>query len=396
MAVSAPTATAEPAWRLAAVFVVMMAAQSVAGMIFAAPPPILPMLAQEYGANGPWVARMVLSLSSFGLMLGALVSGWVVERGGVRRTIIGALVVYGLLGSSVIVIHSAWLLLGSRFLLGVVASFVTTACTVLLMNTFQGEARARFVGFQTGFGSIASVVIIAASGGLAQTFGWRAPFSIYGVFALIVVALALVSVPQTPVEAAAPKPAGSDGLLGLWLLFLVAAALFVIPIGLGGEMPFLLKDEGVTTPVVQSAVIGATTAFTTIASFAYGWIRAAIGARWTLAIGLLTMASGLLIVGLTRGALPAGAGTSLVGIGMGLFIPQLWARTAELAPEAVRPRALGFLNSAMFFGGFCNPFVFKPLHSLFGVTGAFTALGVMVAAGALAVIALRPKSLVAN
>jgi MFS family permease len=81
---------------------------------------------------------------------------------------------------------------------------------------------------------------------------------------------------------------------------------------------------------------------------------------------------------------------------MGLFIPQLWARAAELAPEAVRPRALGFLNSAMFFGGFCNPFVFGPLHSLFGVAGAFVALGAMVAAGAVAVFVFRPRALVAD
>jgi MFS family permease len=267
---------------------------------------------------------------------------------------------------------------------------------VLLMKTYQGDARARLIGYQTGFGSIASVIVILAAGGMAQSFGWRAPFGLYGVVAAIVVALAWASVPSTPAEVAALTPQGGHGLIRLWPLFLLAAGLFVLPIGLGAEMPFLLKDQGVTSPVAQSVVIGLVTACNTLGSFAFGRVRAAVGARWTLAIGLLATGTGCLVIGLSRGVVPAGVGTSFVGLGMGLFIPQLWARTAELAPEAVRGRALGFLNAAMFFGGFCNPFVFGPLHSLFGLAGAFAALGAMLAAGAVAVIVFRPKVLVAN
>jgi hypothetical protein len=40
--------------------------------------------------------------------------------------------------------------------------------------------------------------------------------------------------------------------------------------------------------------------------------------------------------------------------------------------------------------------VFGPLHSLFGVAGAFVALGAMVAAGAVAVFVFRPRALVAD
>lgn len=396
MAIAAPTSSAEPAWKASAAFVVMMAAQSVSGLIFAVPPPVLPLLAREFGSNGAFVAQMVIALSSFGMMAGALVSGWVVERGGVRQTIVASLVGFGLLGSGVLVVHSVWLLLGSRLLLGVVAAFITTACTVLITDTYHGSARSRVMGYQTGVGSALSVVCILAAGGMAQSLGWRAPFGIYAVFAAVVLALALASVPATQPQPAAETPAGGHGFLRLWPLYLTAAFLFVFAIGIGAQLPFLLQDHNVTSPVIQATIIGALTVFNSLASFAFGRIQAAVGARWTFGLGLMALGAGFVVIGVFPGAWAAGIGASLTGLGMGFFIPQLWVRASELAPEAVRGRALGFLNAVMFFGGFVSPFIFNPLHDLLGLAGAFIALGGAVLAGAVAVVIFRPKMLVSD
>jgi MFS family permease len=387
----APDSAVKPAWQVAALFVVMMAAQTVGGIVFGVPGPILPMLAKEFGEDGRTVAEMVIALPSLGMLLGAFISGWVVERLGLRWAIIGSAGAFGVLGSGVLAIDSAWLLLSTRFGLGVIGSFLTTACTMLLMQTYSGEQRSRFIGYQTGVGSAMSVIGILMAGAMAQTFGWRSPFIIYAIFAAIVVIVAVPSVPSGRSVEAADKSVKFN-FLSIWPVYAAAALLFVPIIGLGAELPFLMKERGEPSPMVQSIVLGILTVMNTLMAFNFSKVQGNLGGAKAFALGLLFYGTGFLIIGFVPGTITTGIGTGLIGMGVGLFVPQLWVWTGELSAEAVRGRALGYLTSAMFFGGFCNPFVYGSLHKIFGLPGAFVAIGAALALGGVAVVALRPKT----
>jgi MFS family permease len=163
---------------------VIMAGLSAQSLIFSVPPPVLPAMARALGADGAWVAQLVFVLPSLGLMLAGLASGWVVARAGLRRSLVAAVLVYGAMGSLPVVSASVPVLLASRFLLGAGCAVLSTGCTMLLAQSYTGEARARLLGFQAGAGSLAGLAALVLSGALGGILGWHVPFALYGVTAL--------------------------------------------------------------------------------------------------------------------------------------------------------------------------------------------------------------------
>jgi dipeptide/tripeptide permease len=75
-------------------------------------------------------------------------------------------------------------------------------------------------------------------------------------------------------------------------------------------------------------------------------------------------------------------GCCLTGLGGGLLNVYFPVLLMELAPPAVRSRAVGLLYTVQFLGDFVNPFAIYPLRLLFGIEGAFVAIGALMSAGA--------------
>jgi MFS family permease len=372
-------------------YIVLLTGQSYGGLVFGVPPPVMADLARAYGggAEGAFNAQLATGLPALGMVIAGLISGWLFERAGLRRPILGSLLAFALLGSAVIIIDASWLMLGTRLLLGFVTGLLAPGITTLVAQTYDGPARARVIGLQIGIGSLATLAAILISGATAQYIGWRAPFAIYGVVGLLAFLLALPSVTGGRPPAAASVSSEWGILRHLWSIYIVSGLLFIVTIGVGAQIPLLLTDHGVTAQVVQAVVVGTVTVFSTAGAFAYGRVRRALGGKRNFALALLMCGAGMGVIGVSRGAVDAGIGAALVGSAMGLFIPHLWSLTAELTPEPVRGRALGYLNTAMYVGGFAYPFAFTSLLNMFGRGGACIAIGVVLAGAAVATVVAK-------
>src|SRR5689334_12629548 len=103
-------------WRSGCAYAVMVAPNAAVGLTLAAMPPILPELAGQLGSDSS--AQLVTSVSGFGMIVGGLFSGRLLEWAGIRAFTLASLVIYGVFGTL------CWFLLGaltmgsSRFLLG--------------------------------------------------------------------------------------------------------------------------------------------------------------------------------------------------------------------------------------------------------------------------------------
>ena len=360
------------------------------GLTFTAFAPALPQLARDFGggSQGEFVAQMTLMISALGMMLGALASGWIIERLGSGVVLWGALLLYGSLGSGGLFLHDVTALLLSRFGVGFVCACMVTACVSLIAAHCEGERRARVLGISGAMASLISLVAMLVGGMLARYGGWRLAFVQYPVFALAGLAL-LLAAPriESPMEHGDRTPVGHEFLRRLWPLYAVALVMAGIMFMGSTQFSFMLAQDGVHDPAERSVIMSTVTLIAVITSLMYGWLQRRLGLLGTLVFGLLSMSLALLVVDLTATAALAALAAALMGIFVGITIPFLHHYVTEHAAAPERSRAIGVLNAFNFLGGFLNPLVFVPLARAWGLRSVFLMAAIVmfaIAAGAFA------------
>lgn len=362
---------------------VMLCGSPLMALIFTVIGPVLPAVAGHFGGER-LTAQMIMTMPSLGIMIGGPITGWLVERFGVRRVILVMLALYGVSGCAGFVLDDRWSMLLSRFVLGAASAGVIACTLTLISEHFAPEVRGRILGYQGAIAAAVGFCGVMAGGVLGEASGWRAPFMLYAAgFAVLLVAV--LAVPQAPHRAAAPQTAGLQKLLSLWPTFLLLVFFYGAAFTTNVQVPFKLAEKGITSPDLLAWVIAPASITTAIGSASYGWLRGAIGERGVFVLFPVLLATGFTLVGLADTALPTGIGCAIAGFGGGLVGPHLVGRLlAQAAPE-VRGRAIGFAYTAIFAGDFLNPIVFAPLAARAGIDGAFVIVAVALAIGSLCV-----------
>lgn len=359
-------------------FVTLMLGLLCQGLILTATAAVLPEMARDLGERGEFVAQMSVGVGAFGLTLGAVASGPLLERAGTRLLLLSALVLYAIAGGAGLVLRTPVDLLASRLVAGFSASCVTTVCLWTVAAEYSGSKRARAFGVAGALTGCAGMLSTIAGGSLAQHGGWPMAFIQYPLFGVVVLVLACVSVRQVVPQhehGSKKPPIESRRLLPLylvvWLLFAVTA------IG-GAQLPFLLKDEGLRDPATRSLVLAAPTLAAALTSFCYDSLRRVLDARETFTLAVTCLLLGLATVGWSATPSYAGTGAVLMGICVGLVGPCLYHVVADRTDERSRGRQMGWLNTAIFLGIFANPIVFAPMVDMLGAHRVFLLAAVVI------------------
>jgi MFS family permease len=364
-------------------------------IIFVALAPVLPGVAAHFGGdNGAFLAQLMMTLPGIGIIVGGPITGWVVERVGPRMVLGASLLAYALSGASGLVFDSREWLLPARWLLGVAAAGIATSTTALISSRFEGDARARILGYQNASASVVGVLSILGSGAIAEGGGWRAPFALYPVLALPLLALLLGSRSLGLVTSAAAPDAKDTARqplpLQLWLLYGLTVLLFAAAFMTGAQAAFLLAQDGVTSPWLMSVVLGAASLGNAVGSIVFGALRARLHAAGCFTLALVLMALGIGVLGLSHTPGWSALGCGLAGFGSGVMAPWLASRLLEVAPEASRGRAVGLLYAAIFIGDFLNPVFMAALQAVWTLHSAFVVVAGLLLGGALLSLRRRP------
>lgn len=381
---SSPTAVKVPA-------AILMTGSAGQSMLYGVVGPGLPALALLFRDRAETIISLIMALPSLGLVIAGFIAGPVVEKLGPRMAIIASVIIYALSGSLPAYIAEPNLILASRLLLGLACGIMTTAATVLLVASHEGEARGRLIGYQTSVGSILGLVTLLVAGVLVAHFGWQSAYLLYGLCLLPMLVLALVAVPDLRPAAEADPAAFLPTVALLWPVYLLACLLFVIPVACGAQVVFLLTDVGTRDPFLQSVIMALMTVGSTVSGALFGRIYAKFGSRMSLILSLVAGAAGLVMIGLATGPIVMGLGSLFAGLSIGIFISFLWLTTARIAPPHMRPRGLALLSTALFLGGFIYPVVFGALALPFGKAGAFVLMGGIMTIGAIVSIVVPRK-----
>lgn len=340
--------------------------------------PILPLIVAAYPAQTDidYWASLLVTVPSLCIALFSILAGFLGDRIGRRRLLLGGLAAYGLCGLLPLILTDFTLVFASRVALGIAQAIIVTISATMIGDYFGGKSRDRWLAAISVFASLAGIAGIAASGWIAGRYGWRASFWLYGLgLVYLPLMLTLTWEPERHIAASASRAAS--------------------------KIPFAFMAGVCTMTLLGGIFFYAATVQIGHAFAAFGFGDAARMGSWiavasvgvpvgAMLFSVMTrLTTGLLLAlefavfGASFAALPhiiseplfvAAFFTSLVAAG--LLMPTLisWAING-LAPE-VRGICVGIFQSTFALSSFCSGLVISALSvRLAGPLQAFAALG---------------------
>ena len=351
---------------------------------------LLPGLQHEFAAV-PYVNLLVQlagALTPTCLALSAPFIGRLVDQIGYRPVYLTGLVAFAVFGALPAALHNLYLILLCRAALGVSTAAVLIAALGGIA-VLPPARRARLLGFQTFIGGVATIIIFAVVGAIAQ-HGWRAAFLIH-LLAVLVIPLALTLPKLANAHAPSEITGGAAGAGNILSPGLIGSAILIGMImfisGMYGSL--FLPTIGISKPALLALppILGAALGMALSASF--GWIHArfSIASIFTLSLGMC--AFGLLACGVAASYGLYLVGAALQGAGSTLFTPAVTAAAIARAGEARAGRAVGLAQGALFCSQVVFPFISTPLAHVAGIRAIYFTFGAAALIATLGYLAAR-------
>lgn len=345
--------------------------------------PVIPQLIAEFGESP--LVLLIISAPALMIALFAPFAGQIADRVGRKNLLITTMFVYAIVGTAPLWLPAdLGLILISRLLVGVCEAGIMTCCTTLIGDYFSGNRRNKYFGLQSVFTTISATIFLLL-GGLLGASGWRTPFWVYAISALIAIPMFfLIWEPKKTPEALALAKAQATARIPWRILALPLVvtlfggfAFFVVL----AEPPVIYASLGLTDAQAIGPISAAASLATAILAFLFARL-ANLGAKVLLPIAFGAMAVGYVVVWLSAGAgsLPGViAGVLVASAGTGLLLPTLVAWAVGRIPFLSRGRSTGVWTASFFLGQFVTPL-------LIGVIQGALAIEVAVAVGIVGVV----------
>ena len=322
--------------------------------------PILGRYAERFGAGGIEVGLLFASFS-VAQMVFAPVLGRLSDRIGRKPVIIVSLLGTAI-GSFVTGAAGAlWVLFLGRIIDGASGASVAVAQGAIA-DISTPEERPRLMGLlgaAFGLGFVLGPVI----GGLAALGGPHVPFYLAGTVALINAIAAAVRLPETKTSVA-PEPSRRSGALTLpkskvQLRFALMA--LIASLGFSGfEATFSLFGErrfGLTESSTALVFLAVGVSLVAVQGLAIGPLTRRLGSWQLLLGGLLTTATGLVVLSGATVIPVLLVAVVIIAFGQGVSSPSVTSIVTDLVPPERRGEALGYQQSAGALGRITGPII---------------------------------------
>jgi MFS family permease len=359
--------------------------------------PSLPKMQEHFAsvADSEYLVRLALTMPAFFIALGAPFVGILIDRLGRKPLLLIALILYGLAGSSGLILNNLGSILVGRALLGISVGGIMTTATTLVADYYLGTARAQFLGLQSAFMGLGGVFFLSLGGFIAD-FNWRYPFAIY-LLALLLVPCVYLFLPEpkkiTPQTLENSNNNNDRVTFPLTLVLLTYSigivtqiVFYAIPV----QLPFYLKELFAANASQSGLAIALCTLFSALSSFFYRQIKAKLSFIAIYGIAFINIGIGYCLIGLGQIPLLIALGLIITGSGLGLLMPNMILCLSTASPEAMRGRILSGVTSSFFLGQFLSPFFSQPLSKTVGLSATYGWGGaVMIICALAAAIALK-------
>jgi MFS family permease len=357
--------------------------------------PSLPAMREHFAnvENADYLVRLALTLPALFIALGAPLVGIIIDKLGRKPLLIIALILYGIAGSSGLILNSLNLILVGRALLGISVAGIMTTATTLIADYYIGAARAQFLGLQAAFMGLGGVFFLSF-GGIIADLNWRYPFAIYS-FSLLLVPCAFSFLvepernqpvnPNQEIVTETPQLPINLVIITYGIGILTQIVFYLIPV----QLPFYLKQLFSAGASQSGLAIALATLFSAIASLLYRQIKAKLSFTAIYGIAFLNMGIGYCFISLGTAYPVVLLGLAIAGSGLGLLMPNMNFCLTSVTPDAMRGKILSGVTTSLFLGQFLSPVLSQPLSARLGLATTYaSAGGFMLVLAAIALVTL--------
>ncbi len=326
------------------------------------------------------LAKLVLTLPALFIALFAPLSGFILDRFGRKRLLVGASLLYALAGTSGFYLDNLYLILVGRALLGIAVAGIMTTATTLVGDYFEGEVRSKFLGIQAAFMALGGAVFVTLGGYLAD-LSWRYPFLIYA-SAIAIIPMIIMVIYEPGIISNQGEGADSDlsyprarVAVVYALAFLGMVMFYMVPV----QIPFLLEGFPDISKTQIGMAISIATLTAALASSSYRRLREKLTFMQIYAFTFILMALAFLFISQASSYAEVLGGLAIAGLGAGLLMPNSNLWIISLAPAPLRGRLVGGITMSVFLGQFFSPILVEPLSGLASLPLAFAVAAVLMA-----------------
>jgi MFS family permease len=323
--------------------------------------PSLPAIAFEFQdfPNVELLSKLVLAIPALMIAMVAPFAGKYIDKFGRLKLLYWGLAGYALSGTSAYFLYDLYLILASRIVLGMSIGIIMTIAITLVGDYFEGEARQKFVGYQSAFIGLAGVFFMSLGGFLA-TIHWRVPFLIY-LFSLLLIPMTFFFLKEPNSGAIRPTSSTDASPHLLKVLFPIGTLFMMLFYLFPTQLPFLLKSIGIAEPSYAGNALAVNALGMVVSSLFYSSIKQKLSFVKVALTGLLLMGLGYSGTGMASDFSVVLLTVFIAGLGLGLFIANLSFWVMELSPPQVRGKNMGILTACLFIGQFLSPIIAQPI-----------------------------------
>lgn len=337
---------------------------------------ILPLMKQHYSAYSGSLVENILTIPSFSMLLFILLSPYIAQHIGTKKTGLIGLGLTFLCGVAPFFIDNIYAVLVIRFIFGAGVGLVSPLIYSYTSFLYDDVEKAQMLGWGGSFTNVLNVIMTYLLGFLIQ-FSWKAGFLAYGIFAITFL-LVLFFAPDLKIKPHKTSKAERSSVFNRktvkYLIYL-----FILFID---TMIFYAKYastilEGNYGDVTQATfILGTLSVIAILGGLLFGFVYK-VTTNKLFYISMLMMAIGFLGVSLATNIFVNGFFTFLYGFGTSWVSSSLFFLLFQAVSKEQGSIISSFALIAVNLGVFCSTFFSGFLTSVFHISHSATYLQII-------------------
>lgn len=329
-------------------------------MASAAIAPALQAIGEQFSDASSLMVQMVISLPAFFTIPVSLLTGSLVYYVRKKNIVLMGVVLYLVGGLGGFFANSITMLLVFRSILGIGVGFMLPLATGLIADFFEGKERSQMMGYATSFNNLGGIIATVFAGILAA-ISWRYPFAVY-LLGFVTLLLVLFYLPKGELVARTKHKVIITK--NVWLIglahFITILTFYAVPSGLA----FYVSNKGLGSATTVGLLISLITLGSFLTGLIYSTVKERLGSL-TAPIGISIISLGMLSVGFANSSVVLGLSLFVVGIGLGITVPNIYFMTSLVANKRDVTISLAIVSAFSFLGQFSSPIIMRTIQNVF-------------------------------
>ncbi|MCI1687843.1 MFS transporter [Schleiferilactobacillus harbinensis] len=344
---------------------------------------ILPQLEREFATVSTTMVEWLVTAANISALVTLLANPYLTRRWGIKKVVVTGLWLAALTGVIPLFTHVYWLVLLSRFALGLGIGLFSPHAIGLIAHTYHGELRARLLGYQTGLGALGNALFLALAG-LVVAFSWRNVFLLYLLLGGVAL-LASAGLPASEAAVPADQLAVKKLPVSRWLLVALAFVTYLLIWGVQLKLPRLFLDRAFGSAELANWTLSAMNMGGLLAGLTFGRVHRYLH-QYTLTLGYAGAALAVVLLLTTA--------NTLVAVGSAVFFNFIYSYTGPYlvyrSQLDLPPVQIDAMSSWLTIATVISAFFAPPVWNLLGALGPGTVTTnvLLWAAGLLGLIAV--------